>query len=76
MLMRREPPAEELGAYFGLKPEEVAEIVLLLLVQEGVEQKLNAVLSRSEPFMESTPKNGFDADPSSHKQLTPKPVQS
>ena len=45
MLMRREPPADELGAYFGLKPEEVAQIVLLLLIQEGVEQKLNAVLA-------------------------------
>jgi hypothetical protein len=42
MLMRREPPAEELAAYLGLKPEEIEQIVLLLLMQQGVQQKLSA----------------------------------
>jgi hypothetical protein len=46
MLMRCEPPAEELEAYFGLKPDEIAQIVLLLLMQEGVQQRLSAALSR------------------------------
>ena len=48
MLMRREPPAEDLEAYFGLEPEEIAQIVLLLLMQEGVRQRLSAILSHSE----------------------------
>ncbi len=49
MLMRCcEPPAEELEAYFGLKPEEIAQIVLLLLMQEGAQQRLGALLSSSE----------------------------
>jgi hypothetical protein len=48
MLMRREPPAEELGAYFGLEPEQIAQIVVLLLMQEGVRQRLTALLSGFE----------------------------
>jgi hypothetical protein len=47
MLMRREPPAEELEAYLGLKPEEIAQIVLLLLMQESVGERLHALLSQS-----------------------------
>jgi hypothetical protein len=45
MLIRREPPAEELEAYLGLKPEEIAQIVLLLLMREGAQQKLSALVS-------------------------------
>jgi hypothetical protein len=48
MLMRCEPPAEELEACFGLKPEEIAQIVLLLLMQEGVRQRLSAILACSD----------------------------
>ena len=48
MLMCREPSAEELEAYFGLEPEQIAQIVLLLLVQEGAQKRLGAILSRSE----------------------------
>jgi hypothetical protein len=49
MLMRHcEPPAEELEAYIGLKPEEIAQIVVLLLMQEGAQQRLSALLSHSE----------------------------
>ena len=48
MLMRREPPAEELAPYFGLKPEEIAQIVLLLLVQQNVQRTLSALLSHSD----------------------------
>jgi len=47
MLTRREPPAEELEAYLGLKTEEVAQIVLLLLMQESVGERLHALLSQS-----------------------------
>lgn len=51
MLMRRcESPAEELAAYLGLKPEEISQIVLLLLVEEGVQQRLRALLPHSEPL--------------------------
>jgi hypothetical protein len=47
MLMRREPPAEELEAYLGLKPEEIAQIALLLLMQDSVGERLHALLSQS-----------------------------
>jgi hypothetical protein len=40
-----EPTAEELAAYLGLKPEEIAQIVLLLLVRQGVQQKLSALVA-------------------------------
>jgi hypothetical protein len=49
MLMRREPPAEELEAYFGLEPEQIAQIVLLMLMQEGVQQRLSALLILEQP---------------------------
>jgi hypothetical protein len=48
MLMRGEPASEEIAAYFGLEPEQVAQIVLLLLIQEGVQQRLSALLSGIE----------------------------
>jgi hypothetical protein len=49
MLMRRcEPPAEELEAYLGLRPEEIVQIVLLLLMQEGAQQRLHTLLPHSD----------------------------
>jgi hypothetical protein len=48
MLMRREPSAEELEAYFGLEPQQIAQIALLLLMEEGVRQRLSALLSGFE----------------------------
>jgi hypothetical protein len=57
MLMRCDPSAEELEAYFGLEPEQIAQIVLLLLMQTNIQQKLNAVLvtriSRSTPPLDA-----------------------
>ena len=50
MLMRGEPTAEELAAYFGLEPEQIGQIVLLLMMQEGVQQRLRALLSQPGPL--------------------------
>ena len=47
-MIRPEPPAEELEAYLGLRPEQIVHIVLLLLMQEGASDRLQAFLSRSE----------------------------
>jgi hypothetical protein len=47
-MIRPEPPAEQLEAYLVLKQEQIVQIVLLLLMQEGASDRLQAFLSRSE----------------------------
>jgi hypothetical protein len=44
MLMPRpEPLSEELEAYLCLKQDEIAKVVLLLLVEEGVRERLSGL---------------------------------
>ena len=40
---RHEPTSEELEAYLRLKQEEIAQIVLLLLMEEGVRDRLSGL---------------------------------
>jgi hypothetical protein len=47
-MLRDEPPAEELEAYSQLKKEQIAQIVLLLLLEEGARGRLRAFLSYPE----------------------------
>jgi hypothetical protein len=39
--LRHEPTSEELEAYLRLKQEEIAQIVLLLLMEEGARSRLS-----------------------------------
>jgi hypothetical protein len=47
-MLRAEPSAADLEAYFQLTPEQIAQIVLLLLLEEGARDRLRAVLSGTE----------------------------
>jgi hypothetical protein len=47
-MLRDEPTPEELEACLGLTHEEIAQMVLLLLMQESAEKQLQGFLSRHE----------------------------
>jgi len=49
-MLRDQPTTEQLAAYLGLKREEIAQIVLLLLMEEGARQRLGTLLSSSNQF--------------------------